>query len=96
MEKTLADITMLHKCTKNHDRMIICFTVPEIPRMMDVVFIFHFGLFCQLTPFSVGCTIDGGTGGRTDGQKDKQTDRQTDRQTDIKRDKQEKETSKNF
>ena len=79
MEKTLSDITMLHKCTKNHDRMIICFTVPEIPRMTDVVFIFHFGLFCQLTPFSVGCTIDGRTDGRTDGWTERQTDRQTDR-----------------
>ena len=45
MEKMLADVTMLHNCTKNHDRMIICFTVPEIPSMTDVVFIFHFGFY---------------------------------------------------
>ena len=44
-KQMLADISMLRKCTKNHDRMIICFTVPEIPRMTDVVFIFHVGLF---------------------------------------------------
>ena len=44
-KQMLADITMLRKCTKNHDRMIICFTVPEIPRMTHVLFIFLFGFF---------------------------------------------------
>ena len=54
MKKIPADIIMLHKCTKNHDRMIICYTVPEIQRIAHVVFIFHFGLFFVLltTPHS--------------------------------------------
>ena len=30
--------------------MIICYTVPEIWRVMDVIFIFHFGLFFALLP----------------------------------------------
>ena len=30
--------------------MIICYTVPEIRRVTDVIFIFHFGLFFALLP----------------------------------------------
>ena len=30
--------------------MIICYTVPEIQRMTDVIFIFHFKLFFALLP----------------------------------------------
>ena len=30
--------------------MIICYTLPEIQPLMDVVFIFHFGLFFALFP----------------------------------------------
>ena len=30
--------------------MIICYTVPEIWRVTDVIFIFHFGLFFALLP----------------------------------------------
>ena len=30
--------------------MVICYTVPEIQRVTDVIFIFHFGLFFALLP----------------------------------------------
>ena len=30
--------------------MIICFTIPEIWRMTDVIVIFHFGLFFAVLP----------------------------------------------
>ena len=36
---------ILHKCTKI---IIICYTVPKIWRLTDVIFIFHFGLFFAL------------------------------------------------
>ena len=32
---------MLHKYTKNHDQMIIYYTVPELQGMTDVICIFH-------------------------------------------------------
>ena len=43
-EKTPGDI-MLHKCTKNHDHMLLFF---KIRCVTDVIFIFHFGLFFVL------------------------------------------------
>ena len=51
-KKMPGDIIILHKCTKNHvpNIMIIGYTVPEIGRVMDVIFIFHFGLFFALLP----------------------------------------------
>ena len=30
--------------------MIICYTVPEIRRLTDVIFIFHLGIFFALLP----------------------------------------------
>ena len=30
--------------------MIICYTVPEIQQMTDIIFIFHFGLVFDLLP----------------------------------------------
>ena len=30
--------------------MIICYTFPEIRHMMDVIFVFHFGLIFGLLP----------------------------------------------
>ena len=45
MKKMPGDIIILHKCTKI---MIICYTVPEIWRVTDVIVIFHFGLFFAL------------------------------------------------
>ena len=39
MEKTPGDMIILHECTKI---IIICYTVPEIWHMTDVIFIFHF------------------------------------------------------
>ena len=45
-EKTPGDI-MLHKCTKNHDHMLLFF---KIRCVTDVIFIFHFGLFFVLPP----------------------------------------------
>ena len=46
-KKTPGDIIILHKCIKI---MIICFTVPEILWVMDVIAIFHFRLFFALLP----------------------------------------------
>ena len=45
-EKTPGDI-LLHKCTKNHDHMLLFF---KIRCVTDVIFIFHFGLFFVLPP----------------------------------------------
>ena len=42
MKKAPGDI-ISNKCTKNHDH--ICYTVPEIWCMTNVIVIFHFGLF---------------------------------------------------
>ena len=50
MKKVPADIIILHKCTKNHDHMIICYTVPDIWHVLDVIVIFHLGLFFALLP----------------------------------------------
>ena len=47
MKKTPGDIIILHKCTK---LMIICYTVPDIWCMMDVIVTFNFGLFFALLP----------------------------------------------
>ena len=41
-KKTFEDI--LHKCFKNH----MCLTVPEIQPVIDIIFIFNFGLFSVL------------------------------------------------
>ena len=41
MKKTTGDIIIIHRFTKI---MIICYTVPEIWHVTDVI-IFHFGLF---------------------------------------------------
>ena len=46
-KKTPGDIIILRKCIKI---MIICFTVPEIWWVMDVIAIFHFRLFFALLP----------------------------------------------
>ena len=46
-KKSPRDIIILHKCT---EIMIIRYTVPEVRRVTDVVFIFHFGLFFALLP----------------------------------------------
>ena len=43
MKKTTGDIIILHKCTKNYHQML--YNVPEIWRLTDVIFIFHFGLY---------------------------------------------------
>ena len=45
LKNTPGDIIILHKCTKNH---IICYIVPEIWDMTDVIIIFRFGLFFAL------------------------------------------------
>ena len=45
MKETPGDIIILHKCTKF---IIICYTVPEIRCLMDVILIFYFGLFFAL------------------------------------------------
>ena len=45
MKKRPGHIIILHKCTKNHYHMVY---VPEIWCMMDVIAIFHFGLFFTL------------------------------------------------
>ena len=42
MKKTPGDIIILHKGTKNHG---LCYAVPEICHVTDVIVIFHFGLF---------------------------------------------------
>ena len=41
---------ILSLCTSVPKNMIICYTVPEIQRVTDVIFIFHFGLFFVLYP----------------------------------------------
>ena len=52
----LGDIIILHKCTKNHNHIssfctsvpkiiIICYTLPEICHVTNVIVIFHFGHF---------------------------------------------------
>ena len=48
--------------------MIICYTVPKIWCMMDVIFIFHFGLFFALLPQhpEIWCTKDGRTDAKID------------------------------
>ena len=46
LKKMSADIINLHKCTKI---MIMCYTVPEIWHVTDVIVIFHFGLFFALS-----------------------------------------------
>ena len=43
-KKMSGDITILHKCTKINDH------IPEIRCVMDVIFIFHFGLFFAFLP----------------------------------------------
>ena len=48
LKKTSGDIIILQKCTKNHDHM--CYTVPEIWHVTNVIVIFHFGLFFALLP----------------------------------------------
>ena len=47
MKKTARDIIILHNVPKT---MIICYTVPEMWRVMNVIVIFHFGLFSALYP----------------------------------------------
>ena len=44
-EKKTPGYIIVHKCTKI---IIICYTVPEIWRVTDVIFIFHFRLFFAL------------------------------------------------
>ena len=46
--KNYLDISTFYKSVL--DMMIICYTVPEIWCVIDVVFIFHFGLFFALLP----------------------------------------------
>ena len=48
--------------------MTICYTVPKIWCMMDVIFIFHFGLFFALLPQhpEIWCTKDGRTDAKSD------------------------------
>ena len=49
LKKKSGDIIILHKCTKNHDH--ICYAVPWIWHVTDIIVIFHFGLFfALLTP----------------------------------------------
>ena len=43
--KTLGDIIIVNKCTKN---MLYCYPVPEIWHVTDVIVIFPFGLFFSL------------------------------------------------
>ena len=43
-KKMPGDITILHKCSKINDH------IPEIRCVMDVIFIFHFGLFLAFLP----------------------------------------------
>ena len=43
MTKTPGGIIILHKCIRNHDHI-----VPEIWRLTDVIFIFHFEQFFGL------------------------------------------------
>ena len=45
--ETPGDIIILYKCTKI---MIICYTVPKIRRVTDVIVIFHFWLFLGAPP----------------------------------------------
>ena len=45
--ETPGDIIILYKCTKI---MIICYTVPKIWRVTDVIVIFHFRLFLGAPP----------------------------------------------
>ena len=47
-KETSGDIIILQKCTKNHDHM--CYAVPEIWHVTNVIVIFHFGLFFALLP----------------------------------------------
>ena len=46
-EKKPGDITILHKCTKNHDHD---HTVLEIWHVTGVIVIFHFGLYFSILP----------------------------------------------
>ena len=48
MKKKLVEILSFY--TSAPKIMIICYTVPEIGRVTDVTFIFHFGLFFALIP----------------------------------------------
>ena len=50
-KKSPGDIIILHKCTKNHDHMIICYTVLEIWHMTHLI-VFHFGNFFPFTPLT--------------------------------------------
>ena len=43
MTKTPGDIIILHKCTRNYGQI-----VPEIWRLTDVIFIFHFEIFFDI------------------------------------------------
>ena len=47
MKNISEDIIILHKCTKDH---VICYTVPEIRCMTDVILIFYFGLIFAILP----------------------------------------------
>ena len=46
LKKSPGDIIILNKCSKI---IIICYTVPEIWDVIDVIFIFHFRLFFALS-----------------------------------------------
>ena len=48
IKKTPGDIIVLLTCTKNPN---ICYTIPEIWHVTDVIFIFRFGLFFALLPY---------------------------------------------
>ena len=48
-EKTHGDIIILNKCTINYDH-IICYTVPEILCVTDVICVFHFWLYFVFLP----------------------------------------------
>ena len=47
MKKIIENIIILHKCAKNH---AICYAVPEIWCMTDVIVILNFGLFLPFYP----------------------------------------------
>ena len=44
--KTSGDVIILHTCTKNHDHMIISYTVPEIRHGDDMIYVSFCAIFC--------------------------------------------------
>ena len=51
--KMPGDIIVLHTCIKNHDHMIISYTVPEIRHGTDLIYFSFWAIFCPFNPLTI-------------------------------------------